>query len=186
MSSNKGKLFVISGPSGSGKSSVCEEVAQRTGIPCSISATTRPPRVGEENGVHYYFLSHNEFAARVDGDLFYEHAEVYGQQYGTPKEPIEKLLSNGGGCLLEVDVQGARSVRSRCADAVLIFIAPPTLEELRTRLENRGTESDERIDIRLSRAAEEIQRQGEYDYVVVNNDLAAARDEVTRIVESET
>jgi guanylate kinase len=185
MSNNRGRLFVISGPSGSGKSSVCDEVSRRTGVPCSVSATTRPPRPGEENGRHYIFLSPDAFAERVAKDWFYEHAEVYGHEYGTPREPIETALAQGRSYLLDVDVQGARSVKERCEDAVLIFIAPPDNGELRRRLEARATESEAQLDLRLSKAEEEGRRRGEYDHVVVNGDLDEAVAEVMGIVESE-
>ncbi len=185
MSNNRGRLFVISGPSGSGKSSVCRLVSENTGVPCSVSATTRPPRPGEEDGVHYLFLSPEEFAARAADGWFYEHAEVYGHRYGTPGEPIQNALNEGKCLLLDIDVQGGKSVKEKCRGAILIFMAASDDEELRRRLQKRGTESKREMELRLSKADEEGERRRYYDYVVVNDDLDKAVEEVMRIVESE-
>lgn len=185
MSSSRGKLFVISGPSGSGKSSICRRVSEKTGVPCSVSATTRPPRPGEQDGVHYLFLSPEEFASRASAGWFYEHAEVYGHRYGTPGTPIETALDEGNCLLLDIDVQGGKSVKERCRDAILIFIAASDDEELRRRLEKRGTESEQEMQLRLSKAAEESERRKHYDHVVVNDDLEKTVEEVIRIIGEE-
>ncbi len=185
MSSKRGKLFVVSGPSGCGKSSVCREVAERTGAEISVSATTRPQRGDEQDGRDYMFLPRAEFAARAEEGWFYEHAEVYDEMYGTPRQPIEEGLTAGKDFLLDIDVQGATSVKNACGDAVLIFITPPDMDELRRRLEGRATESNGDMELRISRAASEMTCRDQYDYIVINKDLEQTVAEVTGIVESE-
>ncbi len=176
---------MISGPSGCGKSSVCREVSKRSGAGISVSATTRPQRGDEQNGVDYVFLPRDEFAAKVDEGWFYEHAEVYGEMYGTPRQPIEEGLAAGKDFLLDIDVQGATSVKSACRSPVLIFIAPPDMDELRRRLESRATESKAGLELRMSQAASEMTCRDQYDYVVLNRDLEQTVVEVAGIVESE-
>ncbi len=185
MSSRRGKLFVISGPSGCGKSTICREVAGKTGAVISVSATTRPSRDGERNGVDYTFISHEEFTGKIKEGWFYEHAEVYGELYGTPKEPIERGLADGKNFLLDIDVQGALNVRRACADAVLIFVSPPDIEELRRRLEGRATESKEALELRMSQAISEMNRRDRYNYTVLNKSLERAIVDVLEIVETE-
>ncbi len=185
MSNKRGKLFVVSGPSGCGKSTVCRKVSERTGAEISVSATTRPQRGDEQSGVDYLFLSRDEFATRAEDDWFYEHAEVYGEMYGTPRQPIEEGLAVGKNFLLDIDVQGASSVKNVCGDAVRIFIAPPDMDELRRRLEGRATESNGDMKLRMSQAASEMACRDQYDYVVLNRDLEQTVVEVVGIVESE-
>lgn len=185
MSSDQGRLFVISGPSGSGKSSICREVAERTGASCSISATTRKPRGNERDGEDYLFLSRQEFEKRIAAGRFYEHATVYDELYGTPREPIERGMAEGKTFLLDIDVHGAESVKRACTRAVLIFILPPDIEELRKRLEDRGTESDEALRLRMSRAEAEMARREEFGYTVVNRELGKTVEEIVGIVKSE-
>lgn len=185
MSNKRGKLFVVSGPSGCGKSTVCREVSERTGAEISVSATTRPQRGDEQGGVDYVFLSRDEFAARVEEGWFYEHAEVYGEMYGTPRQPIEEGLTAGKDFLLDIDVHGATSVKSACEDAVLIFIAPPNMDELRRRLEDRATESKGDLELRMSQAVSEMACRDQYDYIVLNRNLEQTVVEVVGIVESE-
>ncbi len=176
---------MISGPSGCGKSTVCRKVSERTGAEISVSATTRPQRGDEQNGVDYVFLSRDEFAARVEKGWFYEHAEVYSEMYGTPRQHIEEDLAAGKDFLLDIDVQGAASVKNACGDAALIFIAPPDMDELRRRLESRSTESKSSMKLRMSQAASEMEHQDQYDYIVFNKDLEQTVSEVVGIVESE-
>ncbi len=176
---------MISGPSGCGKSTVCRKVSERTGAEISVSATTRPQRSGEQNGGDYMFLSRDEFAGRIEEGWFYEHAEVYGEMYGTPRRPIEEGLAAGKDFLLDIDVQGGASVKNACEDAVLIFIAPPDMEELRRRLKGRSTESKSSMELRMSQAASEMERRDQYDYTVFNRDLEQTVVEVVGIVESE-
>lgn len=185
MSNKEGKLFVISGPSGCGKSSVCREVSKRTGAEISVSVTTRAQRNDEQDSVDYVFLPHDEFAAKVEEGWFYEHAEVYGALYGTPRQPIEEGLAAGKDFLLDIDVQGAASVKGACKDAVLIFIVPPDLDELQRRLEGRETESEADLELRMSQAASEMTCRKQYDYIILNRDLEQAVIEVAGIVESE-
>lgn len=185
MSSRRGKLFVISGPSGCGKSTICREVAGKTGAVISVSATTRPLRDGERNGVDYTFISHEEFTGKIKEGWFYEHAEVYGELYGTPKEPIERGLADGKDFFLDIDVQGALNVRRACADAVLIFVSPPNIEELRRRLEGRATESKEALELRMSQAISEMNRRDRYNYTILNKSLERAIVDVLEIVETE-
>lgn len=185
MSSNSGRLFVLSGPSGSGKSSICSEVSRRTGIDISISATTRKPRAGEEDGVHYIFMDRSEFEEKAAAGWFYEYAEVYEEFYGTPRRPIEKGLAQGRDFLLDIDIQGAESVRKACKCAVLIFVVPPDIATLRKRLEGRGTESGEELELRLSRTLAEMEKKDEYDYTVANRDLDGSVSEVMAIIDTE-
>lgn len=176
---------MISGPSGCGKSTVCLEVSKRTGAEISVSATTRPQRGDERDGADYIFLPHNEFAAKIGEGWFYEHAKVYDEMYGTPKQPIEEGLTAGKDFLLDIDVQGAASVKRSRGNAVLIFIAPPSMEELRRRLEGRATESEKDLELRMSRAALEMACRDQYDYIVPNKNLGRTIADVVDIVESE-
>ena len=185
MSNSRGKLFVISGPSGCGKSTICREVSKRIGAVISVSATTRPPRDGEQDGIDYTFLSREEFTSRIKDSWFYEYAEVYGELYGTPKEPIEKGMAEKKDFLLDIDVQGAANVRRVCEDAVLIFVAPPNIEELRRRLEDRATESEGDMELRMSLAISEMNRRDKYDYTILNRSLDRAVNDVLEIVETE-
>ncbi|GAG20615.1 unnamed protein product [marine sediment metagenome] len=183
MSNREGTLFVISGPSGSGKTSVCREASNRTGVPVSVSATTRAPRSTEREGIDYIFLTREEFESRIEQGWFYEHAQVYSHLYGTPRAPMDSALSDGDGCLLDIDIQGARSVRQTCPGAVLVFIVPPTLDELRERLRGRATETGNELELRLSLADREMACSGEFDHVVVNDELDNAVAAVARILE---
>jgi guanylate kinase len=185
LAARRGRLFVIAGPSGVGKGSIVAELLARDpDLALSVSVTTRAPRPGEVDGVHYRFVSDEEFHAMIErGDLL-EWAEIVGHRSGTPRHPVDELRASGRDVLLEIDVQGARQVRDLVGDAVLIFVAPPSLDELERRLRSRGTESEERIALRLSTAARELQQRGAFDHVVVNDDLAAASSEVAAIIES--
>ena len=177
----EGLLLVVSGPAGVGKGSINHALIQRNSdIRMSVSATTRSPRPGEINGVHYFFKSEEEFRKMIDEGAFLEYMRVFNTHYyGTPKSFVEQELKEGRSVVLEIDVQGAMRVKAAYPDAVLIFIAPPSMSELKTRLIGRGTESAEAVERRFENAYKELDYVKEYDYVVVNDilDLAIARVE---------
>jgi guanylate kinase len=180
-------LFVVSGPSGAGKGTLVREVLQR--LPqyrLSVSATTRPMRPGERQGIDYHFISEQEFAAMRDRGEFLETAEVYGNHYGTPRGPIERSLAAGHPVIAELDIQGAQSVKRAKPDAVLIFVEAPSLDDLFKRLRGRGTEDDENLSRRLRAAYEEVRARGDYDHIVVNDQVERATDELVRILEEES
>ncbi|NQU74724.1 MAG: guanylate kinase [Planctomycetes bacterium] len=188
-SSRRGRLFVISGPSGVGKSTVTRQVLKRTGAAFSISVTTRPRRQGEVDGRDYLFVDDERFRRMIGDDALLEWAEVFGHYYGTPAEPVEKNLAAGKKVLLEIDVQGGRQIAGRCPDAVLILLVPPGGAELGRRLSGRGTESPAAAASRLAKAEEEIRlarESGAYTYEVVNDDLDETVNQVAAIVEEES
>ncbi|HVG01647.1 MAG TPA: guanylate kinase [Nitrospira sp.] len=168
----RGILFVISAPSGSGKTTLCKQIAANVpGLWHSISYTTRKPRPGEVDGQDYYFIEETAFREMIDRNEFVEWAHVYGNLYGTPRKVLSDKLEQGTDVLLEIDVQGARSVKKRFDDAVYIFILPPSFDTLRTRLQNRAGDSPEEIQRRLQKAKEEVWSYREYYYIVRNDDL---------------
>jgi guanylate kinase len=180
------KVFVITGPSGVGKGTLIRELRERVpGLELSVSATTRGSREGEEDGRDYHFLTGPEFAERADRNDFLEHAAYSGNRYGTLRSEVERRLAADASVVLEIEVQGARQVRAAMPEAVLVFIAPPSAETLRKRLEGRGTDSTEAIDERLRTAALELDAQQEFKHVVVNDDLDRAAAELERIVRAE-
>ncbi|HET9251194.1 MAG TPA: guanylate kinase [Candidatus Eisenbacteria bacterium] len=180
-------VVVISGPSGAGKSSFVKALLRGNGgdLVYSVSATTRPKRAHEVEGKDYFFLTRDEFQRRVDSGDFVEHAQVHGEMYGTLRSQIERVLESGRNVLLDVDVQGGQSVRRVYRDAVLIFVLPPSLEDLEDRLRARGTDREDKIQVRLENAQREIALMREYDYAVVNDDLETAARKVLAIVEAE-
>ncbi|TAJ16419.1 MAG: guanylate kinase [Planctomycetota bacterium] len=178
----RGRMLVISGPSGSGKSTLVKRLLEDPRVVFSISCTTRAPRDGEVDGRDYQFLSRDEFRARVERNAFIEWAEVYGNLYGTPREPIERALAAGKVYLLEIDVQGALKLKSLGVDALYIFISPPDLETLRARLVGRGTDKPESIERRMSKARDEMTEASRYDHIVINRDIDLALAEVRRLV----
>jgi guanylate kinase len=181
----EGRLFIVSGPSGAGKGTLVKELLARVPrLLLSVSATTRAPRPGEVEGVSYAFVSAECFDELVHTDGLLEWAEVHGNRYGTPREPVERALAQGADVVLEIDPQGAAQVKSRMPESVLIFITAPSLEELRRRLQERGSETDEQVERRLKTALEELRVAGSYDYVVENDDVRRATDALVRIVES--
>ncbi len=182
MSERKGKLIVISGPSGSGKGTIVEKLLDDESIELSVSCTTRQPRPHEKDGVNYFFKRKNEFDDMVVSNKFLEHANVFGCQYGTPKERVLKKLSDGRNVILEIDVQGAMQVKKNFAEAVLIFIMPPSEDELLRRLRGRATETEEQIKTRFSKAKDEMAYAEQYDYTVVNDKLEDAVLEIKKIV----
>jgi guanylate kinase len=180
------KVFVITGPSGVGKGTLIRALRERLPeLELSTSATTRQPREGEEDGRDYHFLTPEEFAVRADANEFLEHAAYSGNRYGTLRSEVERRLAAGRSVTLEIEVQGARQVRAAMPEAVLVFIAPPSEEALRERLEGRGTDTPEAIDERLRTAELELAAQQEFKHVVVNDELDRAVDELERIVRSE-
>ena len=183
------KLFVISGCSGVGKGTVLKEFMARNSddFMLSVSCTTRKPRVGEVDGVNYFFLTHEEFEKAVQEDKFLEHSQFAGNFYGTKKKFIKQKFEEGLNIILEIETQGALQVKSKMPEAVLIFIAPPGqgVDELEKRLRGRNTEDEETIQRRLAEAKVELERAKQYDYVVVNDDLERAINEVEEITRRE-
>ncbi len=180
----RGRLFVLSGPSGAGKGTVRKEVFRRVeGLFFSISCTTRSPRPGEVDGVDYRFISREDFVRRIEAGEFLEWAEVHGNLYGTLWSDVENTLSSGRDVVLEIDVKGAFQVMKRCKDTVSIFLAPPSTEELERRLKNRGSEDEVTIALRLKNALSEMAEADKYDHLVVNDDLEHAVEDLERIVD---
>ena len=183
----RGVLLVLSGPSGTGKGTVCKVVRDSLGdnLAYSISATTRKPRTGEEHGREYFFFTKEEFEDLRDKNGFLEWAQVYDNYYGTPRAFVEDVLTSGRDCILEIDPQGALQVRKATDEAVLVFIAPPSLEELRSRLTGRGTEAPEEVEKRLSCAEAELGYSDQYDYLIVNDEVEKAADKMKAILMAE-
>lgn len=180
---NKGLLIVYTGASGVGKGTIMKMLLERDpNLRLSVSATTRAPREGEQDGREYYFVSHEKFDEMIKSDGFLEYAEYVGNKYGTPKEAVFRMLDEGLDVILEIEVKGFLQVKEACPECVTIFIAPPSFEELQLRLRGRGTESEEVIAERLKTAEKELQHQHLFDYVVVNDDLDRAVDEVLSII----
>ncbi|MBE0459304.1 MAG: guanylate kinase [Pseudoalteromonas prydzensis] len=183
MTQTRGNLFILSAPSGAGKSSLINALlAKHSDMKVSVSHTTRAPRPGEENAVHYHFVSVDEFKDLIKKDDFFEWAQVFDNYYGTSKQAIEQQLAAGIDVFLDIDWQGARQVRDLVADVETIFILPPSKAELESRLNNRGQDSQEVIAGRMAQAQSETSHFNEYDYVVVNDDFATALKEIETIV----
>lgn len=179
----KGGLFIISGPSGVGKGTVISLLCkQNSNVTIAVSATTRAPRPGEINGKDYYFLSQEEFDLKIREDAFLEWCEVHQNRYGTLKEEVQRHLSVGHDVILEIDVQGAAKVRKNTPSVKTIFIVPPSLEELRKRLENRGTEQNADLLFRMNQANHELNEQKFYDFVVENNTIQECADTILGIM----
>ena len=180
-----GKVFVITGPSGVGKGTLIRNLLERMPeLELAVSATTRDPRPGEENGVHYHFLDDAEFDRRVTEGDFLEHADYSGRRYGTLRSELDKRTADGASVVLEIEVQGARQVERTMPEAVRIFIAPPSEEALRNRLVGRGTDDPEQVEARLRTAHEELAAQGEFPHVVVNDRLDDAVEALEEVVRS--
>lgn len=182
----KGLLILISGPSGTGKGTVCDLLRQKhPEISYSISATTRQPRPGEQDGVNYYFYTKEKFREMIDQGQLLEWAEVYGNFYGTPKQKVLDRLEAGEDILLEIDTQGALNVMKVMPEGLFIFLLPPSLEELAARLKGRGTETEESLHRRLGAAVDEIKLAAKYRYVVVNDKVEDAEETIANIIEAE-
>ncbi len=182
----KGLLVVISAPSGGGKGTILKELfAQNENLRLSVSATTRAPRPGEEHGKQYYFLSREEFEALIAQGRMLEHAEYVGNYYGTPRDPVEEWLSQGRDVVLEIEVQGGAQVKKLMPECVSIFILPPSMKVLGERLRGRGTETGETVQKRLATARREIPQAREYDYLVFNDRLEDAVEEILAILRAE-
>lgn len=182
----KGLLLVISGPSGAGKGSVCKELFKtHPDIITSVSVTTRAPRAGEEEGVHYFFRTKEQFEKMVEDGEFLEYAEVYGNYYGTPRAFVREQLQNGRDVALEIDIQGALKVKERFDEGVFIFIVPPSMEELRARLVGRKSETEESLLRRFQAAYQELNFITRYNYVVINDEVEQAAHRLSSIIVAE-
>ena len=182
----KGFLLVISGPSGVGKGTVLHDLMNtQTNLVYSVSATTRKKRDGEIEGVSYFYISHEEFEKMIEEDKFLEYAHVHNNYYGTPKDFVENKINEGKIVILEIDVQGAINIKKNTDNGVFIFLAPPSLTELKNRIVGRGTETDEDIKIRMHNARKELEHINDYDYLVVNDHLNTAITSVNEIINAE-
>jgi len=183
---DRGLLFILSAPSGTGKTTLAKKLVDEfpEAVERTITCTTRAPRGEEKEGVDYYFLSEGDFAEKRSDDAFLEYAEVFSHSYGTLKEEVERIRSGGKHALLVIDTQGALKVRMQ-TDAILIFISPPSLEELKKRLEGRHTDTEEVIEERLSWSEKEMEMSAEYDYMVINDDLEIAYQTLRSILIAE-
>lgn len=182
---NKGLLLVVSAPSGCGKGTILGEILKDDSFYYSISATTRAPREGEQDGVNYHFITKEEFEQRIAQGGMLEYAQYCGNYYGTPKKEVEQMRDAGRDVILEIEVEGAMKVRALCPDAVFLFIAPPSVEELRRRLNKRGTEAAEVIEERVSQASRELSYADRYDYIIVNGELEKAIQDFRTVVRAE-
>lgn len=181
----KGLLIVISGPSGTGKGTVCKALLDKNDFWISVSATTRSPRLGEVEGKSYYFLKKDEFVSKINNNDFLEYAEVYGNFYGTPKSKVLEMIEQGKDVILEIDIQGALKVKDNYPEGVFIFILPPSMEELKNRIIKRGTETPESLMLRFKSAYEEINYVSKYNYAVVNDSVKDAVKKIESIVTAE-
>ena len=183
---DKGLLIIFSGPSGTGKSTVISKLMElRDDIRFSVSATTRAPRAGEEDGKHYFFKTRDEFLGMIGNNAFLEYAEYVGNFYGTPADPVDKNLKDGYNVLLDIEVQGAMQVMERRPDAVSVFLSPPSLDVLEDRLRSRGTDSEEKILGRLEAAKNELSKMDHYSYVIINDNIDVAAKELNAIITAE-
>ena len=183
MMQSRGRLFVISAPSGAGKSTLIDRSCRELpNIWHSISATTRPRREYEEDGVHYYFMERPRFDEMIARNEFLEWAHVFEECYGTPAEAVDARLAGGDDVIMDLDVQGALQVKRRRAEASLVFVMPPSLDELAIRLDSRASETGEDAELRLSRAEEEMAQSHQFDHVIINDDLDVAFQELKKII----
>ncbi|HSK46460.1 MAG TPA: guanylate kinase [Coriobacteriia bacterium] len=181
----KGHLFIVSGPSGAGKGTLVKELVRRVpDVWVSVSVTTRAPRRAEVEGAHYRFISPEDFDELIRTHGLLEWAEVHGNRYGTPRAAVEDKIAEGAQVILEIDPQGAFQIRDLMPESVLVFITPPSTEELIRRLARRGSETEEQVAVRMKTAEREMALVGKYDHVVLNDDIARASDELARIIDS--
>lgn len=182
----QGVLLVLSGPSGAGKGTICEQLLnKRKNLAYSVSATTRAPRKGEVDGRDYFFVTIEKFKEMIANNELLEHAEIYGNYYGTPRSYVMSILDEGRDVVLEIDPQGALQVKESFPDAVFVFVVPPSLDELSKRIYKRGTDSEEVIKRRLSAATSELAYASKYDYIVVNDEVEKATNKVSNILDAE-
>ena len=183
MMNNKGLLVVISGPSGVGKGTVLKNIfARNLNVKVSVSATTREPRLGEEEGTHYFFMSREKFCEIVENGGMLEHAEYSGNFYGTPRDMVERELEAGHDVILEIETRGAMQIKNAYPDTLMIFVMPPSMEELKKRLIERRTESEKVINLRLEIAKREMEKAYSYDYVVINDNIEDAAEKLRAIL----
>ena len=183
MLNRKGLLLVVSGPSGAGKGTICKALLNKNDqIKLSVSATTRKPRNGEVHGVNYFFIEKEEFTKMIENGEFLEYAQIYDNFYGTPKAAIIECLEKGQDVILEIEMQGARQIKEVYPEGVFIFVLPPSLEELKSRIVGRGTETQEEIEKRFSCAFEETNQIVNYDYFIVNEDIEKSVSDVEAII----
>lgn len=183
MINRKGLLLVVSGPSGAGKGTICKALLNKNDqIKLSVSATTRKPRTGEVHGVNYFFLEKEEFTTMIENGEFLEYAQIYDNFYGTPKAAIIECLEKGQDVILEIEMQGAKQIKEVYPEGVFIFVLPPSLEELKSRIVGRGTETAEEIEKRFSCAFEEINQIVNYDYFIVNEDVDKSVNDIEAII----
>lgn len=181
-----GLLMVVSGPSGAGKGTICDKFLDiHPEVKMSVSATTRSPRAGEIDKESYHFISQEEFGKLIAEDGLLEYVHVFGNYYGTPKDFVFKSMEQGSNVILEIEIEGAKKVKEKYPDAILVFILPPTLRELQTRIIKRGTEDEAQINLRLARALEEIRTMEEYSYFIVNENIDSAVKELEGIMIAE-
>ncbi|MEG0614334.1 MAG: guanylate kinase [Oscillospiraceae bacterium] len=182
---SRGLLIVVSAPSGCGKGTILAEVLKNDNYYYSISATTRSPREGEKDGINYHFLSKTQFEELISNNGMLEYASYCDNYYGTPKKQVDEMLENGKDVILEIEVQGAMKIRETCPDAVFVFILPPSIPELRRRLYKRGTEQEDIINKRVSKAKDEISFADKYDYVITNGELDKAVTDFLTVINAE-
>ncbi len=182
----RGLLIVISGPSGAGKGTICKRFMEKNkDVMLSVSATTRSPRAGEVEGINYFFMSKEQFVEKIESNDFLEYAEVYDNYYGTPKSNVEEMLQNGKDVILEIDIQGALKVKENTREGVFVFILPPSMEELKQRIINRGSETQESLMKRFKSAYKEINFISKYNYAVVNDKVEIAVEKLEAIISAE-
>jgi len=182
---SRGLLFIISGPSGAGKGTICQRLKEKEIIELSVSMTTRKPRPGEIDGKNYYFVTEEKFIETINNGGFLEYAKVYGNYYGTPKDIVLKKLEQNKDVVLEIDIQGALQVKESYPKGVFIFIMPPSMAELRKRITGRGSESEADINLRLGETLKEVAYIDRYDYCVINDEIDVAVQRVTDIINAE-
>jgi|MucameStandDraft_1065616.scaffolds.fasta_scaffold09476_4 guanylate kinase len=182
----KGQLYVFTGPSGTGKGTILGQVLERDkNVFLSVSATTRAPRGEEQDGVHYYFLTHEAFEEKIKQGAFLEYAQYVGNYYGTLEAPVDQQLAQGRDVVLEIEVQGAMQIHNKRPDVVMVFVAPPSMDELERRLRGRGTESDEKVQGRLQTARQEMGFANRFDYIITNDRLENAVADLLAVLAAE-